>query len=709
MNKKSLRAQILEILRKQPGGKIKAKDLAKKFKTAGSDTMDAVLHDLVLEGVMYKKGKNYHLLENRLIGRISVSKRREGYVRVEGIADEYYVAAHHLRTALDGDRVMIIPLERRRARRRLEAEVAEVIERGRSRLVGTYKNDRNLEYVIPDDLRFQRDILVTYKDLKPADGQKVVVTLDDWTDEHLNPRGHITEILGFPSEPGVDVLSVVKAHDIRFGFPPEVETACAAADEAIPDSEISRRLDIRNWLTVTIDPADAKDFDDAVSLLTLPENLFLLGVHIADVSYYVPEDSIIDKEAYTRGTSTYLVDRVIPMLPERLSNNLCSLRPDADRLTYSILMTLDMRGNILDYDIEESVIHSRRRFTYEEVQSVIEGQRVENVSPEIIDMILQMNKLSKILTRKRLAEGSLDFDTPEAKFVLDTAGHPVACYRKDRLDSHRLVEEFMLAANRTAAAHIGKPVNKAEPGPERPFLYRVHDKPPAEKMENFFGLLKALGVNPGFSKDFSKLRAGQLQMMMNKIRRHKYYPLVEKVAIRSMSKAVYSPVNIGHFGLGFDYYTHFTSPIRRYPDLVVHRLLKAYSRGMTAERRDWLEDNLDSIGRHCSEREQIAADAERESVKVKQVEFMLDKIGEEYDAVISGVMAFGIFVEIPEYLIEGLIHIRDIDDDYYIYDEKQYQIKGKRRHRTLRLGDTVRVRLIRVNREKNEIDFMLTD
>lgn len=702
--------KIIRSFFRQSGSKpAKIRDIAQATGLKSAKELEQLretLFRMVSEGSLIKKGKQFLLNEKLLTGRIVINKKQEGFVTVEGHPEEFYIAPHRLRTALSGDTVAIIPLHHKGSKRTYEAEVIRIVERGRSRIVGVFREMDGIAVVVPDDPYMSRDMIIPEGSTMGAqDGQKVICRLKSWEHETINPTGEVTQILGYPEEAGVDVVSLAMTHDIEYDFPPAVMRECDAIPEELPEEVIARRLDLRGHSCITIDPEDAKDFDDAVTLMIMDNGHYLLGVHIADVSYYVREGSALDQEAYRRGTSVYLVDRTIPMLPEKLSNGLCSLKPGEDRLAYSVLMEMTPNGVIEDYDIAETVIRSRRRLSYEEAQSVIEGKPKDNFGSEITDLLLQMNKLASVLTKKRMRDGSLDFDTPESKFRLDPSGYPVECYRKDRLESHRLIEEFMLAANRTVATHIGKTGKKKTP---LPFLYRVHDKPADEKLKNFILFLQALGYRPHISASREAVTPGHFQDLLNKVKGKKEQMLIEKVAIRTMAKAEYTSRNIGHFGLAFDYYTHFTSPIRRYPDLIVHRLLKEYDRGMTAERCQWWAERLPEIGRQCSLREQVAMSAERDSIKLKQTEFMEQFIGQEFKGIISGVMAFGLFVEIPEYLIEGLVAVRDMPDDYYVYDEKHYRLVGKRTKRTYRLGDEVRVRLTAVNRRKNEINMMLT-
>ncbi len=714
---KVLEKKLVQFLQEHSHNSYKPKELFKKLDIHDEDErnkLTRILDKLIADGQIGKKEKYYFFKpaqskSNQLVGIISVNKNGEGFVTVEGFEEDFYVSVSRMKTAFNKDTVAIVPLTTKQKGKRKEAEIVGIVTRGLTRVIGTFEQTGDFAFVVPDDVRIRRDIYVAKNAMHDAkNGQKVVALLESWDDESLNPQGRIVEVLGYPDEKGVDVLSVAKKHDLHFDFPKAVEAECDVISPEISEEEAGRRLDLRNEVCFTIDPFDAKDFDDAVSLKILDNGNYLLGVHIADVSYYVKENSELDKEAYKRGTSTYLVDRVIPMLPEKLSNELCSLRPHEDKLTYSVFMEMTSKGDVIDYDIAETVIHSPRRFTYEEVQSIVDGNVVPDLDDKILKSVNDMYRLSKILTKKRLAEGSIDFDSPESKFKLDDEGHPVECYRKDRLDSHRLVEEFMLLANQTVSRHVGSFENgNGKKKHEYPFLYRVHDKPVTEKLENFARLLKVFGYHLTPSKGHNQIRPKEIQRIIEKAKGTKESILIEKVGIRSMAKAEYSPKNIGHFGLAFDYYSHFTSPIRRYPDLIVHRLLKEYDRGMNLKRLDWWTDKLPAMAKHCSDREKISVEAERESVKVKQVEFMLQHVGNEYNGIISGVMGFGIFVEITDFLIEGLIHVRDMNDDYYAYDEKNYRLFGERKKRVHQLGDEVKVRVVKVNREKNEIDFEL--
>jgi len=527
--------------------------------------------------------------------------------------------------------------------------------------------------------------------------------VEEWTNPNLNPEGKIVEVLGKRGEVRAEMKSVIRMFNLPTEFPKEVLEETERIPATIPRGEYAKRLDLRDELCFTIDPEDAKDFDDAVSLEILPTGEYKLGVHIADVSHYVREGSALDAEAFRRGTSVYLADDVIPMLPEKLSTIVCSLRPYEDRLTYSAIMIVDERGNVKDYTIEKSVINSKRRFTYEEVQKILETGR-----GDFSEMLLHMNALAKRLLKKRMKEGSLDFETSEVKFRFDAKGQPAEIVKQHRLDAHRLIEDFMLLANKTVAMHVahGKKEKSSASKQLLPFIYRVHDFPNPEKIEELASFVAQFGYSLNTS---GGVTSRALQKLLKDVHGKEEEAVINEVAIRSMAKAVYSEHNIGHFGLAFKCYTHFTSPIRRYPDLVVHRLLSEYSRSMSMKRRQYLKDLLPEICIQSSKMEQRAMEAERESVKVMQVEYMKRHVGDEFRAVISGVTHFGLFVEITDLLVEGLIRIRDLEDDYYVFDEKNYALIGRRTRRRYRLGDKVRVRVIRVDPEEREIDFGLVD
>lgn len=651
-----------------------------------------------------EKGKAKPAADSRrCVGPLTITKRGIGVVRPPGAGYEIVIAPNFLHTGLHGDLVAVVPFARRMAGRRadgdapLEGEVVEILERRVQTVTGTLRRSRHAVYVEPDDDRIPRDIQISRESARKAeDGDKVVVRLLPWTNEHQNPEGTVEEILGRSGDARVEVLSVARGFGLPMGFPREVLREAEHLPGEIPPQEIGSRLDYRAVAAVTIDPEDAKDFDDALSCEPLPNGLLRVGVHIADVSHYVREGSALDVEALARGTSVYMVNEVIPMLPERLSNDLCSLKPRKDRLTYSVLLDVRPDGSLENYRITPSVIHSRRRFTYEEVQAILAAGKGEHA-----DLLMPLLRVSQTLMKRRRKNGSIDFETPEAKFTFDAHGFPSAIVKKTRLDSHRLVEECMLLANATVARHVG--AGGREP---MPLIYRVHDAPDPARLRDLASFVKGFG----FSLDAkSGVTSRALQKLLDQVKGSEVESLINEIALRSMAKAVYSDKNIGHYGLAFPFYTHFTSPIRRYPDLVVHRLLKEYRSPVPVRRLNALRETLPPVAEQSSIRERVAMEAERESVKVMQAEYMKRHLGDEFQGVIGGVASFGFFVEINDLLVEGLIRVRDLADDYYLYDERQYALKGRSRGRVFRLGDTVRVRVVSVNPAERRMEFALAD
>jgi len=635
------------------------------------------------------------IIRNELI----MTRSGFGFVKDEESGQDVFIGRDHLNTALNGDLVEVKLYARRRGKNE-EGFVSKLIERKRQQFVGTFHQTQYYGYVVPDDPKIYRDFFIAKEKQNGAkNGQKVVVLLEKWETDHLNPEGEIIEVIGYPGEAGVDVASVVHSFQLGIKFPQAVDLEAKNILHEISIEEIKNRRDLRNLVCLTIDPEDAKDFDDAVSLQILKNGNYLLGVHIADVSYYVKENSKIDQEALKRGTSIYLVDRVVPMLPELLSNELCSLKPNQDKLTFSCFMEINTDCDIVDYEIKPSIINSKRRFTYEQVQQIIE----DGLNDEFYALLNMMRELSKKITRKRLDEGGIDFETPEVSFELDEKGFPTAIKRRQRLDSHRLIEEFMLLANKTVAKHI---FNISTDNKRLPFVFRVHEKPDREKMEKFFIFLKAIGHK---FKPVKKVTSKYFQGLLKSIKGLKEEIVIEEVALRSMMKAVYSTNNAGHFGLGFEHYTHFTSPIRRYPDLVVHRLLKKYMSDSDRINTGQLQKNLSAICEQASRMERTALEAERESIRIKKNEYISQHIGSEFQGVISGVMSFGIFVELIDTLVEGLVHIQDIKDDYYIYDESSFSLIGRDTNRVLRLGDEVEIKVKKVNLEEGKVDFSLVN
>jgi ribonuclease R len=704
---KDLSKGILEFLARTPNRQYKAKELARAMNITQEKypAFRDFVKDLAREGKIAKHKRNhfgYQPHTSMLTGVLHVKTQGYGFLIAGEGNEDVFISQKNMGTAMNRDTVKV-QLFARPEGNRPEGRVLEVVKRGRQYIVGILRKGKLYHFVKPDEVKLLQDIVIPDDNLNGAKpGQKVAATIELWEDESLSPEGKIVKVLGFPSDPGVDVLSVAFAFDLPASFPAEVEREAEALSLNITPELLRERLDLRDHLIFTVDPFDAKDFDDAVHLIKLKNGNYELGVHIADVSHYVREGGALDKEALQRGTSVYLVDRVVPMLPENLSNELCSLKPDVDRLTYSCIMEVTPEGEVVNYKIAESIIHSKRRFTYEEVQEIIDGNA--SAGKALDAAIKEMEKLRQILTARRMRNGSLDFDMPEIKVILDDTGYPVEMRRKPRLDSMRLIEEFMLLANQTVARHVA--VYMVEQKQKAPFIYRVHERPSPEKIDEFSKFVKALGYSFDHQQ---KITPKLLSRFLEKISGQPEEDIIENVMLRSLMKARYDTANLGHFGLAFKHYSHFTSPIRRYPDLIAHRVLKAYARGYQDNQFESYERKLHHAAQQSSEREIVALEAERASIKMKQVEFMSSRLGEEYDGIISGVVSFGIFVEIIEFMVEGLVHISDLEDDYYLFEEKAYRLKGRSSGRTYRLGDKVRVRVVRVNVNERLLDFVLVE
>ncbi len=698
-----MKKKVIAFFKKNAGRELKAKDIAKKLNITTDHeykALKSVLHDLYTENFLTRTGKRFKLYQvpssNKVTGVLQIVNGGFGFVVLKNSRmNDIFIAARNMGAAFHGDTVEAVLFANKKGRN-LEGQVVRVLERKRSEIVGTLKKSKSFFFIEPDDVSVHRDIYINADDLKNArEGDKVIVGKIVWDNPGLNPEGKILEVIGKAGSHDAEIVSIAKEFGLPYKFSPKTLGEADMINLSVSEDEVKSREDFRSKNVFTIDPDDAKDFDDALSIEELESGNFLIGVHIADVSHYVRQGSRLDKEAFQRGNSVYLVGRVIPMLPEKLSNNICSLVPGEDRLTYSVIFEITRRGRIVSYRIKKSIIKSKRRFTYDEVQKIIESK-----SGDFGKEILELNKLAVTLRKKRMREGSIEFSSAEVKFELDENGKPVAVQRKEIKESNMLVEEFMLLANQITAKHIGAPSG----GQPKPFIYRIHDLPDREKVREFSRFVKTLGYS--FDPN-SSARSNQFQSLMESVKGSEAEALVNELAIRSMAKAVYSVNNIGHYGLGFKFYTHFTSPIRRYSDLIVHRLLFSYLDGNKSELYPYSQ--LDEISDHISICERNAIDAERLSVKIKQTEYLRNHLGEEFNAIISGLTHFGIFVKISDILAEGLVKLRDLEGDFYVYDEKKYSLIGNRTKKQFRLGDLVKVKLVRADLERVELDFIIIE
>ncbi len=630
-----------------------------------------------------------------VIGRFE--RRSNGKNQVVTDDDEtIFIAERNAMHAMNGDRVRVLVYAKRK-RHEAEGEVVEIVERNQQLYIGTLEVQKHFAFLLTDNKVLANDIFIPKESLKGGkSGDKAVVRIIEWPERARNPYGEVVDVLGPAGENNTEIHAILAEFGLPYRYPANVEKAAEKIPGEIPADEIARREDFREVTTCTIDPKDAKDFDDALSIRQLPNGNWEVGVHIADVSYYVKPGSVIDKEAESRGTSVYLVDRVVPMLPERLCNDLCSLRPDEDKLAFSCIFELNDQAEVQASRITRTVIRSNRRFAYEEAQAII-----ETGEGDYKEEILKLNDLAQYLRKRRFENGSINFDRHEVKFDIDENGRPLGVYFKVSKEANKLIEEFMLLANRTVAEFAGKAQKGRKP---KAFVYRIHDLPDSDKMSSFAAFITRFGYKIKTEGSRMEMAKG-LNSLLAKVQGRPEENLVETVAIRAMAKAVYTTMNVGHYGLSFDYYTHFTSPIRRYPDLMVHRLLERYLAGG----RSVNEQSLENECKHASEMEQLAANAERASIKYKQVEYMSERLGEEYDGVISGITEWGLYVEINENKCEGLVPIRDLEDDYYEFDEKNYCLMGRRKHRVYRLGDPIRIQVARANLERKQLDFALVE
>ena len=721
MSKKQLSERLQDFFASQPSKTLSFKEIFRALKLdthplkmLAIDIMEEMTWDDFLTRVTessYKLNTKGQVQEGIFIRK---SNGKNSFLPDDG-GTPIFVSERNSMWATNGDRVKVSFMARRKKHIK-EAQVIEILQRSKDQFVGRLRVDRNMAYLITPENTFVHDIIIPKRKLKGGkDNDKAIVKIMQWPDaEHKNLIGEVVDVLGQTGDNDVEMNTILAQYGLPYVYPKAVEEAAENISGEITKQDEAEREDFREVFTCTIDPRDAKDFDDALSIKQLDNGQWQVGVHIADVSHYVTEGSIIDKEAVKRATSVYLVDRTIPMLPERLCNYICSLRPDEDKLAYSVIFNLDDEANVKDYRIVHTIIRSNRRYAYEEVQEILEGNGVIDgtgepapkapkggYKGENADKLVTLDRLAKLLRAKRFKAGAVKFDREELHFDIDEHGKPIRCYFKRSRDANKLIEEFMLLANRTVAESIGK-IKKGRKAKTLP--YRIHDNPDPQKMETLRQFIVKFGYK--VKTDGTKgAMARSLNKLMDDCDGRPEAKMIQSVALRAMMKAKYSVHNIGHFGLAFDYYTHFTSPIRRYPDTMVHRLLTRYANGG----RSANEKHYEELCEHCSEMELVAQNAERDSIKYKMVEFMAEKLGETYDAHISGITSYGIYAEIDENHCEGMIPMRDLGDDYYDFDERNFCLIGRRHHHKYQLGDAIRIQVAKANLEKKQLDFTVAE
>jgi len=716
---KNLTRNIFKILNEDSDKFYNYKQIASKMGISDTDGKSQILKKLA-ELTANKKIKEvdrgkFQINEDRKysLGTLDITSNGNGYFISEDYEEDIFVPNVNLGKGLHGDMVKVYVYKKRRSNK-LEADVVEVVERAKSDFVGVLQLNKNFGFVLPDSNKMYADIFISQSKLNGAEhGDKVQATIIDWPEKSKNPFGKITKVLGKPGDYNTEMHSILLEYDLPYEFPSEVEKDAETLSIEITKDEITKRRDMRSDLTFTIDPKDAKDFDDALSFTKLENGNYEIGIHIADVSHYVQPKTILDAEAYERATSVYLVDRVVPMLPEMLSNGVCSLRPNEEKLTFSAVFEINEKAQIIKQWFGRTITYSDKRFAYEEAQAIIEnknnivpanvsltGQEYK-VDDAIVEAILKLDELAKILRKKRMKQGAISFDRVEVKFHLDEAANPVGVYFKEAKDANKLIEEFMLLANRKVAEFIGK--SKGGKPSNKTFVYRVHDEPDIEKLASLQNIISKFGYK--INTDTRESTSDSLNQLLSDVHGKAESNMIETLAIRSMSKAVYTTQNIGHYGLAFDYYSHFTSPIRRYPDILTHRLLQHYLDGGNSAKQEVYEEKC----KHSSKREELASKAERDSIKYMQVKYMQDHKDEVFDSVITGVTEWGIYVEITKNKCEGMVRIRDIKSDYYIFDEEQYAIVGQSTKQMYQLGDNVQVQVKKTDLERKHLDFNLIE
>ncbi|NLJ98240.1 MAG: ribonuclease R [Tissierellia bacterium] len=701
-----IRRNIIKFMEEKSYKPMLKEEIGVRFGLEGKElnALYNALDDMEKEGVIIRnRNERYGLIDkmNLAVGKLEGNEKGFGFLIADDkTKEDIFIPAEGMNGGLHGDRVVVRITSKGEVGRKEEGEVLKILERANQTIVGTYESSKNFGFVIPDNSRIAYDVFIPKAYTNSAKtNQKVVVEITRWPEQRRNPEGKIVEILGFVGEKGTDILSIIKQFKLSEEFPQKVQEQASMIEQEVSKEAIEKRVDLRNLKTFTIDGADAKDLDDAVSIEILDNGNYMLGVHIADVSHYVGERSVLDKEAYKRGNSVYLLDRVIPMLPKEISNGICSLYPDKDRLTLSVFMEIDKDGNVKDHEIVEGVIRSQQRLVYDDVSNFLENddqeaaKKLVNVSEEL----KLMEELCHILYNKRERRGSIDFDFPEARIILDEDGIPIDIVKEDRRIANRMIEEFMLACNETIAEHMY--------WAEMPFLYRIHEEPEMERINEFNKFIHNFGY---LIKGTQEIHPKELQRLTKEVKGKKEETLINTLLLRSLKKARYSSEEDIHFGLAAKYYTHFTAPIRRYPDLQIHRIIKSYVNGkLNLNEQDRLDRILPKVADHTSMTERTAEEAEREVEDLKVAEYMSTRIGNEYKGMVSSLTNFGMFVQLDN-TVEGLIRYSDMVDDYYEFDEKNYYVIGVHTRKIYRLGDIVKIRVTKADLVKRTIDFMLT-